>query len=166
MKIRNMAQIGLCAALICLCGFISVPAGVFVFTLQSFGVFFALFLLGGRRGCWAILTYLALGAVGLPVFSGFQGGLGALLGATGGYLWGFLLAGVVCWPLAKKSLVLAAVTGMAVCYAAGTLWYGYQYLGGNLLAAAAQCVLPYVLPDGIKITLAYLVAKKLKRLVY
>ena len=166
MKIRNMAQIGLCAALICLCGFISVPAGAFVFTLQSFGVFFALFLLGGRRGCWAILTYLALGAVGLPVFSGGQGGLGALLGATGGYLWGFLLTGLTYWALSKRAAVLAAVAGMVVCYAAGTLWYGYQYLGGDLLAAAAQCVLPYVLPDGVKITLAWLVAKKLKRFVY
>lgn len=166
MKIRNMVLMGLLAAMICICAWIAVPVGVFLFTMQSFGVFLALFLLGGKNGCCAILVYLALGAVGLPVFSGFRGGLGALLGATGGYLWGFLISGHFYWLFYKKAPVFAAVAGMSLCYAAGTLWYGFLYLGGNLTAAFLHCVLPYVFTDSLKLLLAFFVAKKLKTFVY
>ena len=91
---RDMAYIALMAVLLAVCSWISVPAPV-PFTLQTFGVFCALGLLGGRRGSTAVLLYILLGAVGLPVFSGFQGGLGKLLGPTGGYILGFLLSALL-----------------------------------------------------------------------
>ena len=84
MKIRNMVLSGLFAALLALCGWISLPLGSLRFTLQTFGLLLALLTLGGKWGSVTVLVYLALGAMGLPVFSGFQGGIGVLLGPTGG----------------------------------------------------------------------------------
>ena len=91
-----MAYNALFAVLLTVCAWISVPLPV-PFTLQTFAIFAALGILGGRRGTWAVAVYLLLGAVGLPVFSGFRGGLGALLGTTGGYILGFLALALVYW---------------------------------------------------------------------
>ena len=90
MKVRNMALCGLFTAVLAICAWISVPMGDTVITLQTFGIFLTLRLLGGKRGTVTVLVYLLLGAIGAPVFSGFRGGLGALLGTTGGYIFGFI----------------------------------------------------------------------------
>ena len=95
MKTRELAYTGILAALIAVCSWISIPTAV-PFTLQTFAVFLTLGLLGGRLGTLAVTVYLLLGAVGLPVFAGFHGGLGAFLGATGGYLVGFLFTDSPC----------------------------------------------------------------------
>ena len=93
-RVVDLTYMAVCAALIAICAWITVPAAV-PFTLQTFAIFFVLSLLGGKRGTIAILVYILLGAVGLPVFSGFNGGLGALLGTTGGYIFGFLFIGLI-----------------------------------------------------------------------
>lgn len=72
------------AVLIAICSWISIPMTV-PFTLQTFAVFLAVGVLGGKRGSLAVLIYILLGAVGIPVFAGFSGGIGVLLGNTGGY---------------------------------------------------------------------------------
>ena len=87
---RDMALVALMTALMAICSWISIPTTV-PFTLQTLGVFLACALLGGKRGSLAVFVYLLLGALGLPVFAGFSGGAGALLGSTGGYILGFLL---------------------------------------------------------------------------
>ena len=92
----DLAYAAVCAALMAVCSWISIPATV-PFTLQTFAVFCTLGLLGGRRGTAAILVYLLLGALGVPVFAGFSGGIGILFGTTGGYLLGFILMGLVYW---------------------------------------------------------------------
>lgn len=84
-----MAYIALFAVLMAVCSWISIPA-VVPFTLQTFGVFVAVSVLGGKRGTLAVVLYLLMGVVGLPVFAGFSGGLGVLLGSTGGYIVGFV----------------------------------------------------------------------------
>ena len=96
MRTQELARAALFAALIAICSWISIPTAV-PFTLQTFAVFLALGVLGGKLGTLSVAVYLLLGAVGLPVFAGFQGGLGALLGATGGYLAGFLLTALTVW---------------------------------------------------------------------
>ena len=98
MKARNMALCGLFTAILTVCAWISIPVGDMVITLQTFGIFLTLGLLGGKYGTVTMLVYLLLGAVGAPVFSGFRGGLGALLGTTGGYLFGFMLT-CLCYRL-------------------------------------------------------------------
>lgn len=172
MKARNMALCALFAALLAVCAWIAVPIGDITFTLQTFGVFLTLGLLGGKRGTVAILVYLLLGAAGLPVFSGFRGGIGALLGVTGGYLVGFLFTGLVYWifTACKVPQLPAMGLGLLACYTFGTLWFRFGYLQGGdpagLGIVLLKCVVPYLLPDGLKLALALLLTRKLKRFVY
>ena len=168
-----MALCAMFAALMALCAWVSVPVGDVAYTLQSLAVALTLLLLGGRRGTLAVILYLLLGAVGLPVFSGFRGGFGALLGPTGGYLLGFALWAPVYWGITallpgKKWLPLAALAaGLACCYAFGTVWYSKLYMEGSALGLVLlKCVAPYLIPDGVKLALAWALHCRLKRFVY
>ena len=160
---RKLTRCALFAAMMALCAWIGIPLGHTVFTMQTFGVLLALGILGGKRGTISILCYLLLGAAGLPVFSGFRSGIGAILGPTGGYLWGFLATGLVFWLLEKWSRPAAMVAGILVCYACGTIWY-MTYTGGALAAVLAQTVLPYLIPDALKLVLALRLTKRLKKI--
>ena len=163
----------LMAVLIAVCSWISIQT-VVPFTLQTFAVFCALELLGGARGTIAVAVYLLLGAVGVPVFAGFTGGLGILLGSTGGYLLGFLLTGLVYWLFERlgRSLwlrVAALLLGLALCYAFGTLWFIEVYSRANgplsVMTALSWCVLPFLLPDGLKLAMALLLSARVKPLL-
>ena len=174
-KIRDLAYIALMAALMAVCGWITIPFGPVLFTLQTFGVFAALGLLGGRRGTIAVAVYLLLGLIGLPVFAGFSAGVGALLGATGGYLMGFLASALLYWAITAKLgtaplvMVLAMVLGLIVCYAFGTVWFIQVYTNGGqaatLLGTLGMCVFPYIIPDLVKIALAMLVSKRVGKAI-
>ena len=173
MKTRDMALCALFAALLAVCAWLVIPAGDVPFTLQTFGVFAALGLLGGKRGTIAIAVYLLLGAVGAPVFAGFKGGIGALLGVTGGYLVSYLFMGLVViltekW-FGRSNLVflIAGVIALVVCYAFGTAWFvaAYARTAGPISWAAAlgKCVLPFVIPDLIKLALAVLLRARVAK---
>jgi len=174
-KPQVLAQCALFSALMCVCAWIAVPLADFAFTLQTFGLFLTLGLLGGKKGSIVCLVYLLLGAVGLPVFSGFRGGLGALLGTTGGYILGFLAAALVYWcvtGLLGKSLsirLISLILGLFACYTFGTAWFLAVYLQGGttigLGAVLAKCVLPYLIPDGIKLVLALVLTERLKPMI-
>ena len=171
LSVRDMAYIALFAAVMAVCAWISVPLGDVPFTLQTFGVFAALGTLGGRRGTYAVAAYLLLGLAGLPVFSGFHGGPGVLLGTTGGYILGFLALALLYWAvtarLGQRPVVMAAamVLGLVVCYAFGTAWFlvAYARTAGSigLWAALGMCVFPFVVPDLAKIALAMLLSRQL-----
>ena len=158
------------AAIIAVCSFVTVPGPV-PFTLQTFGVFCALTMLGGRLGLLATLLYLALGAAGLPVFAGFTGGLGHLAGPTGGYLLGFVFTALVYWLTVRlagdglRAKVLGCLIGLVVCYAFGTAWFVLVHgaAGGavSFSTALGACVAPFVLPDLIKTAGAVLLSAKL-----
>lgn len=170
MRTVDMAYIAVFAVLIAICSWISVPATV-PFTLQTFGVFLAVGVLGGKRGSLAVLVYLLLGIVGLPVFAGFAGGIGVVLGSTGGYIIGFLFSALVMWAmerlLGKKTWVLglSMVLGLVVCYAFGTAWFMAVYANTTgaigLGTALGWCVIPFILPDLLKIALALVTCKRL-----
>ena len=168
---KDMAQIGMMTALMAVCAWITVPFTI-PFTLQTFGVFVTLRLLEGRRGTVAIALYILLGAVGVPVFSGFGAGVGVLAGPTGGYIAGFLLTGILYWvakPLRntrwKENMTLAA--GLAVCYLFGTVWFcivkGNAGSPTGFLQAISICVLPYLIPDGVKLLLADQIAVRVRK---
>lgn len=170
MKIKNMALCALFAALTAICAWIAIPLGDISFTLHSFAVVLALLTLGGKWGSVSFFVYLLLGAAGLPVFSGFRGGVGALLGVTGGYIWGFLFGGLLFWLITnffgKKSNFFAAIIVMLTCYFCGTAWYYFAYADGtSLLLIAAKCVLPYLLPDALKLFMAFSLSRRLQRFV-
>ena len=163
MSVRNMTRCALFAALLTVCAWISVPVGELAISLQTFGVLLTLGILGGKRGGAAILVYLALGAIGLPVFTGFRGGIGILLGPTGGYLWGFLAAGLLYWLLERKiPLWINFLLALMLCYVCGTAWYYFAFQG-DFWAVAAMCVVPYLLPDGLKFAIALLLSRRLKK---
>lgn len=166
MKIRNMTRCAVLSAMLAVCAWLSIPLGDQAVSLQTFGVFFALGLLGGKLGTVTVGVYLLLGAAGLPVFSGFRGGVAVLLGPTGGYLWGFAAAAVLYWLLEKRLVSwLNMALGLMVCYLCGTGWYYFVYAPGALWPVIATCVLPYLLPDTLKFLVALTLSKKLKLLV-
>ena len=171
---RDLAYMAMAVALIAVCSWISIPTTV-PFTMQTFAVCLVSALLGTRRGFLAVACYLLLGAVGTPVFAGFKGGLGALLGVTGGYLVGFLFTALIAGAGAELSGRKLAVTlgamavGVLLCYVFGTAWFMVAYAKNSgpigVGTALAWCVLPYLLPDAVKITLAAVLARRLYPLI-
>ena len=173
LKTIDLTLCGIFAALLAICSWIQIPIGAIPITLQTFGVFAALGLLGGKRGTIAICVFLLLGAIGAPVFSGFQGGFGKLFGATGGYLLGFLLSGAVVWfaearfGRSQRVFLLSAIAGLILCYAFGTAWFTVLYTrttGAMTLAKAlGLCVLPFLPFDALKLALAAFLRQSLLR---
>lgn len=173
-KTFDMVYIAVFAVLIAICSWISIPT-VVPFTLQTFAIFLAVGVLGGKRGTAAVLLYILLGAVGIPVFAGFSAGMGVILGNTGGYIVGFVGSALVMWAmealLGKKPWVLglSMALGLAVCYAFGTVWFMAVYARNSgaigLVTVLSWCVIPFIIPDIIKIALALLLTKQLSRVV-
>lgn len=165
MHIRSLTLCAVFSALLCVGAWIGIPLGDTVITMQTFSVFLALLLLGGKRGFVVCTVYLLLGAAGLPVFSGLRGGVGMLLGVTGGYLWGFLAMALI-YSLCGKRHMLGLILGLLACYTCGTLWFWQIYLDTDvpmaLGAVVLKCVVPYLLPDMLKLALAWFLAKRLK----
>jgi len=171
MKIKELVFIGIFTALITICSWISIPT-VVPFTLQTLGIFLAIELLGGKRGFIAVLVYILLGAIGLPVFAGFSGGIGVLLSSKGGYIMGFLAISLVmpgiirCFGDNTISHVIGMLTGLLVCYILGTAWFMFVYTRSNgyvsLKTVMSWCVLPFIIPDLLKLWTALLISKRLK----
>ncbi len=174
LKVLDMVYIAIGAALIAICSWISIPTAV-PFTLQTFAVFFVLVLLGGERGTLATLIYVLLGAIGVPVFAGFSGGIGILFGSTGGYILGFLFIGLIYilfTKLFKKSAAVKVVSlfiGLIICYAFGTAWFMHIYMQSSgevgLLTVLGWCVFPFIIPDLIKLALAVVIARRIEPVV-
>ena len=169
-KALNLTMTALFAVIICVCSMLSIPAAV-PFTLQTFAVFLALFMLGGKYGTLSIAVYILLGITGLPVFHNFTGGIGILMGNTGGYITGFLLCGIIYLlmtkPISKKPFLklVAAFIGLALCYTVGTLWFVFTSTqGAGFGTALLTCVVPFIIPDTVKILLAYFVSQRLSKI--
>ena len=170
-KTYEMVYIGIFTVLIAVCSWISIPAAV-PFTLQTFGVFMAVEVLGGKRGTMAVLVYILMGAVGIPVFAGFQGGIGVIFNTTGGYIVGFLCSALIMWAaeslFGKKPLVrlLSMAAGLIACYVLGTIWfmvvYGRTTGAVGLMTVLGWCVIPFIIPDLVKIGLAYFISRKIR----
>lgn len=170
----HIVYTGIFAVLLIICSWISIPT-IIPFTLQTFGVFLTLLLLGGKQGTLSIFIYLLLGAIGIPVFSGFGAGLGYLLGNTGGYAIGFLFIGVTCWifeSLFGEKRILQLVSlfiGLMFCYAFGTFWFLYiSTNSGNaqsIFSILTLCVFPFVIPDLCKLWFAYLLSKRMNSII-
>lgn len=174
-KTYDIVYIAVFAVIMAICSWISIPAAV-PFTLQTFGVFIAVGVLGGKRGSLSVLVFILLGAIGIPVFANFSGGIGVLAGPTGGYIIGFLFSALLMWAMeklpGKKSVmqIVSMIEGLIVCYAFGTVWFVIVYgrMNGPIgfTAALASCVVPFIIPDIIKIALAYVLSRKLRKYVF
>lgn len=172
---KEIALIALFVALTAVCAWITVPlpAPLSPFTLQTFAVFTALGILGLKNGLTAIIVYCLLGIIGLPVFAGMKGGIGVLLGTTGGYIIGFIFTALSVGLITKKFgrsipvLAVSMIIGLILCYAFGTAWFVIVYTRTNsavgIGTALAWCVTPYIIPDLIKIAVSITIVKAVER---
>ena len=167
MKTRDMVLTGVFAAVICAFSPFSVPVGPIPISLASFAVYLAAAVLGAKRGTAAVCIYVLIGTLGIPVFSGFSGGIGKVLGVTGGYIIGYifcaLVSGLIIDKFGKNKAVypLALAAGTVVLYAFGTAWFMVQ-TGNGLYESLMLCVIPFLIGDAIKIAVSSVVACKMR----
>ena len=176
MKEQNATTKDICVsavavALICVCSWIAVPIGGVPITLQSLAVFLTAVLLGVKRSIFAVIAYLLLGFIGVPVFAGFTGGVSKLLSPTGGYLLAFLwltplIALFFQWKKLKFwRLVAVFAVATLLLHIFGVLWLVLLVQNTSITSwwsAWAICVLPCIFPDICKIFLGAFLAMKLQ----
>ncbi len=146
---------------------IIIPAGIIPVSLATFSVMIYGGILGTKHGIVITVLYILMGVVGIPVFSGFKGGISILLGPTGGFVFGYLfIAGLSGFAFVKQRRAIIAVLILCVaniiCYITGILWYMLITKAG-FLSAISICVLPFLIGDAIKITIAYPVIMRIKK---
>lgn len=167
-SLKSIVFTAIFAAIICIAAPFSVPLpGLVPISLATFAIYIAGAILGGKRGALAVLVYILLGAVGLPVFSNHAGGFGVLFGVTGGYIIGYiplaLITGVFAEMKSKThwTVPVGMILGTLALYAFGTAWF-MIFTGKTLAAALTACVLPFLPFDGVKIVLSTLISVPLK----
>ena len=168
-KCAELAKRGGTRALIAVCAMISIPVGNIKFSLQLLAVLLCAGLLPLYDSLPATGAYILLGALGAPVFAGFSGGAAALTGPTGGFIYGFLPAtlavGLLLTLWKKRSFLQLSASfgiGTLLCYLCGTLHFLFYMPEKGILYALSVCVLPYLLPDCIKILLAALIVVRVR----
>lgn len=168
MRTRSMVQSALFAALLCILSPIAIPVGLIPVTLSVFVVLLTGVVLPWKRAAIAVLVYLLMGFIGLPVFSGGQTGLGVLAGATGGYLWCYLPMAALASGVShggRQNLgmaVLGTLLALLLCYATGTLQFALT-TNCALEYALRVCVLPFVGFDFLKVAAAALLGMQIRR---
>lgn len=169
-KTSDIAYTAVGIVIITICSWISIPLTVPI-TLQTFAVFLIIGLLGGKKGTTAIFIYILLGIIGIPVFAGFTGGPGVIFGNLGGYIVGFLFAALFMWGVEKffgrslPVLGISMVLGLIICYIVGTVWFMAVYAASSgtigIFTILGMCVIPFIIPDLLKIMLALTLIKRL-----
>lgn len=182
-KTYDLAVAAIGAALITITSWISLTVLEIPFTLQTFGILLVLFTIGGRRGTVSIAVYLLLGLIGVPVFAGFKGGPAALAGPTGGFLIGFLFSALVYWLIdekvfkklkssASKRMIFSIIEGViaeVVLYVFGVAWFMIMYTHKTgpigLGAVLMMSVIPFLIPDAVKLIAAAAASLRTVRIV-
>ena len=182
-KTYDLAVAAIGAALITITSWISLTVLEIPFTLQTFGILLVLFTIGGRRGTVSIAVYLLLGLIGVPVFAGFKGGPAALAGPTGGFLIGFHFSALVYWLIdekvfnklkssASKRMIFSIIEGViaeVVLYVFGVAWFMIMYTHKTgpigLGAVLMMCVIPFLIPDAVKLIAAAAASLRTVRIV-
>lgn len=174
MKTAKIVIIACFAAFICVGAWIQLPFVIPV-TMQTYVIMTSLGLLGSKNTISVLLVYILLGAVGLPVFSGFSGGVSALYGPTAGFLWGFFIgvpfyyAIKKVFPYKRYSFFAASIIYIIIYGISGALWYCFYTFEkitlSGLLSSFYVTVLPFIIPDIAKAVAADLTVKKLERVI-
>ena len=166
-KIHSMALAGVMAAVLCVLAPISLPIGPVPVSFTTLLLYLAVYGLGWKLGSVSCLIYILLGMVGMPVFAGYQGGFGVLLGPTGGYIVGYLPMVVLAgWFVDKGESrgahLLGLLAGTALCYLLGTAWFCCS-TGSTWQGAAELCVFPFLPGDTLKLAAALAVGPSLRQ---
>ena len=172
-SVQKMAIIALMTAVLCILAPISIP--VFIspvpVSLGVLAVYLTAYVLSPLDATISVIIFILLGTFGLPVFSGYSGGLSKLVGPTGGYIIGFLFTVYISslFIHMKKGIiydVIGMITGLALCYILGTIWFSYQQ-GKGFIASLLLCVVPFLIGDAIKIIVAVILGTQInKRLTH
>lgn len=168
-KLKPLLYSAMFSALTAVFSQILIPLPAVPINLALFAVLICGYLLGPKYGTLSAAIYVAAGAAGLPVFAGFQGGLGVLFGKTGGFIFSFLIIPLIVGSISKNAgsiprIIISMIPAVLCCYLCGTFWFVYL-TEMPFSAALTYCVLPFIAGDVIKIGLAALIGTKLKRLV-
>jgi len=180
--IYDLVLISISAALITVCSWISIPIGPVPFTLQTLGILAVMLTTGGRRGTLSVLVYMLMGICGVPVFTGFKGGITAFVGPTGGFLVGFVIGALVYWLLERlifKKLMTNTVRTWVfgfisflifeiVMYVIGVIWFMTVYASQTgpvgLATVLGWCVIPFIIPDLVKMVFALIIGERAAKL--
>lgn len=173
-KIREIAYVGMFSALLVISAWINIPILV-PFTMQTFMIALMVLTLGVIKSLTALTVYVFLGIAGVPVFAGFKGGIGVILGPTGGFIIGFyffiIVSGIVLkWNNKTMGERLSSLLyGLVVLYAFGLLWFEFVFLEEtefeSLWYVLFFTVVPYIIPDVLKLWLACLLYKRIGKLI-
>ncbi len=182
-SIYNLVLIAIFVALITVCTWISIPMGAIPFTLQTFAIFVTGGILGARRGAIAVIVYILIGIIGVPVFSGFSSGIVKFLpntetGMTGGYIIGFIFTVIIIGIFRHLSIskdtkgkVIYLGVGMFLgdlaCFAFGTIWFWlFNPMHVGLVASISSCVIPFIIPDIVKLIVALIIVTRINKYKY
>ena len=138
-------------------------------TLQTLAIYLIACLLTPNHAFYTVLCYLIMGGIGLPVFSHFNSGMGALLGPTGGFLFSFpimalVMSTIITHDRSVKGHILAMIIGTAITYGLGSIYFMYT-MKATLTGTLMTCVLPFLLGDALKIAVSCVIALKLEKIV-
>lgn len=164
MKTKNMVVCALFAAIICITAPFSIPIGPVPVTMTVFSLALTAFVLGSKKAAVATAVYMLVGIAGLPVFAGFKSGLTSIMSPVGGFAFSYIFIVLILGIRAKKKriVVLLCISAMLVCYICGTAWYMFM-TGSELLTALSLCIIPFIPFDIIKLVLAYIVGKAVRK---
>lgn len=172
MKTRDMIICAIFAAVLCIFSVMTIPIALVPFSMAVFGILLTSYVLGAKRSIIAVVVFILLGAIGLPVFSGFRGGVSVLAGPTGGYITAYIFT---AWfvgyftsklPIQKiKHMTLSILimfVGVAICYLLGTVQFMFVQKT-SFAAALTMCVYPFIIADIIKCVMATVIGYILRR---
>ncbi len=166
MKTKGLIICALFAAIIAISAPLCIPVGTVPVTLGLFSIALTAFFSGSKNAVISTAVYIAVGLSGLPVFSGFQGGVSALVSPTGGFILSYVFVAAILGQAAKTKkksrIVCLCVLALAICYVCGACWYMLVTKTG-IVTALTVCVLPFVAFDVIKLYMAYIVADSIKK---
>ena len=167
LKTNDITVIALFSAILCIISPITISTGTIPFSLSLFAVILTAISLGTKKGILAVLIYILIGSLGLPVFSGFTGGIQILFGPTGGFILSYIIITIIV-SLASKhkklTLYIFSIFSLAVCYLFGSLQYAF-IARVSFHNALLVCVYPFIVFDILKAILAINIGLKLKRII-
>ncbi|MBQ5590854.1 MAG: biotin transporter BioY [Clostridia bacterium] len=175
--VKDLVLIALFAAICCVCGMITVPIGAVPITLATLGVMVSTMILGEKRAIISVILYIAIGLVGVPVFSSFQGGFGVIAGPTGGFIYSYIVM-VPLVGIASKCLnktlssgmftMIGCLAALFVCYFLGLVHFmivmSVKGESVGLFEALCVCVFPFIPFDIVKSIIAIVIAPRIKPL--
>lgn len=167
-KVYQMAACAIMSALLCVLGPNSLPIGPIPISLTNLVIYLTVYILGAKGSVVSYLIYILLGAIGLPVFSGYQGGVGKIVGPTGGYLVGFIFIALIGGLVIEKTRAniwftgIALICATAITYLFGTVWFIAQ-MDCTWGYALSVCVFPFIPFDLGKIVVASVLGKAVRK---